>query len=262
LLVAVSGAAARIGMENTQSETLKSEKWITPRGIFTQLIYAGDETLFDVYRNARFIEGILGTTIHSPSVALNTPASPGLFSLPPAYFVVFPGSGIEAKKWPAAAFAAVAEHVSQTYGLMPVVCGSGADKVDCDQFIETFGRPVIDLTGKTTLPQLLAVLKSAACLVSVDTGSVHMAAAVGCPVFALFSGLHYGRFAPYPKEIAPDFFAVYPDSIEEMVNENTLLETEKIPIDLLKKIPPAKVIRKISEFFALLLQNGSAYVHK
>ena len=130
------------------------------------------------------------------------------------------------------------------------------DKPDCDEFIEAWGkstspgaspeRCLIDYTGKTSLPQFLSILSAAFCIISVDTGSVHLAAAVQCPVFALFSGLHYGRFAPYPAEIAPRFYPVYPDTIEGWIADGSIKDKSDIPLDLVKTIPPQKVIDKIN----------------
>jgi ADP-heptose:LPS heptosyltransferase len=45
---------------------------------------------------------------------------------------------------------------------------------------------VINLINKTSLPELSAVLKRASLLVSGDSGPIHLAAAVGTPVVALF----------------------------------------------------------------------------
>lgn len=57
---------------------------------------------------------------------------------------------------------------------------------------------VIDLVGKTTLGQLPAVIKACELLVSNDTGTIHVAAAVGTPSLGLFfSTAYYSETAPY-----------------------------------------------------------------
>jgi ADP-heptose:LPS heptosyltransferase len=100
--------------------------------------------------------------------------------------------------------------------------------------------------------QFLAVLREAGCLLSVDTGAIHLAAAVQCPVFALFSGLFYGRFSPYPAEIAPRFYPVYPAKIDVLIADGSIIDQHyRIPIDLIKTIPPEKLIDKIDESHVL-----------
>jgi ADP-heptose:LPS heptosyltransferase len=257
LLIDVSTAANKIGMKTADYPRSKPERMLTPKGIYQHLLDNGDDSLFDAIRNARFIEQITKTSIQPVTTAIPTSITGGATSVvqpPPAgaYFVVFPGSGQEEKKWPAAHFATVARHIS-TFGLIPVVCGSEGDRPDCEDFIKEWEksteRPavqLIDFTGKTSLPQFATVLSGAACTISVDTGAVHLAAAVQCPVFALFSGLHYGRFAPYPPEIAPRFYPVYPDSTDVMIRDGRIKQDNRyIPLGLVKTIPPQKLIDKI-----------------
>lgn len=58
--------------------------------------------------------------------------------------------------------------------------------------------PVIDLVGKTSLEQLPALIKACDLLVSNDTGTIHVAAAVGTPSLGLFfSTAYYSETAPY-----------------------------------------------------------------
>ncbi|MBS1563051.1 MAG: glycosyltransferase family 9 protein [Bacteroidetes bacterium] len=247
-IVGVSTATERFGMAHDDRHTPAAERWLTPSGVYTQLIDGGEDHLFDACRNARFIGQLLqlpGTP--SASTRLAVAEDIKLPGLPAGFFVVFPGSGIPAKKWPPAAFAAVARHVKKTYGLEPVVCGGPGDREAADGFVAAYGDPIIDLTGKTSLLQFMAVLRGSRFLVSVDTGSVHLAAAVGCPVFALFSGLHYGRFAPYPAEIAPHFFPVYPDYIDKIRATPGSYDFYTVPIGALKDIPVDKLVDAIDK---------------
>jgi ADP-heptose:LPS heptosyltransferase len=250
LVIAVSTAAHKTGMESAHLPASKVERLLTPRDIYHILLDPGGQSLFEACKNARFIGQLLNVKIEPVSVRIDAVADISTFSLPKAYFIIVPGSGHKEKTWSAASFSEVARFMTDHYGLMTVVCGSNGDKTETDEFIRTFDRPVTDLTGKTSLPQLLAVLKSAQCLISVDTGAVHLAAAVGCPVYGLFSGLHYGRFAPYPMEIAREFTAIYPDEIDEQVRTNNLSDINNIPVGLLRKIPPEKVINSIRKNFS------------
>jgi len=56
---------------------------------------------------------------------------------------------------------------------------------------------VLDLAGKTDLIELAAVLSRAALVVSVDTGPMHLAAALGRPVVAVFGPTNPVRTGPY-----------------------------------------------------------------
>jgi heptosyltransferase-2 len=90
------------------------------------------------------------------------------------------------KTWTDEGFAAIANRLSET---MPVVF-VGVDAIEGilqkvgDRRCAVF--PLIDLTKRTSLLQLVGVLSHAALFVGVDSGVMHMAAALGVPVVALF----------------------------------------------------------------------------
>lgn len=246
VMAAVTTASEKVTMSQKPVYWSKVEKVLTPPNSYTRVIDQNNEMLFDAIRNATFVEQI----IQKP-VAIDIKISPteniDKFSLPGSYFIIFPGSGLKTKKWPPQHFSAVAKHIKLRYNLEPVVCGGPADRSDNQEFIQQYDSDIIDLTGKTTLPEFLAVLKKATCLISVDTGAVHLAAAVGCPIFALFSGLHYGRFSPYPTDLAPHFYPVYPDTVDEFINDRSFTALQNIPPDLLRTIQPDKLIKTIDQ---------------
>jgi heptosyltransferase-2 len=99
-----------------------------------------------------------------------------------------------AKRWPPDRFAAVAAELARTHGLAPVLVGTEADRAaacaieaELDKIGQAGTRPpVMNLAGRTDIPQLAGVLALCAAFVSNDSGAMHLAAAVGTPVVALF----------------------------------------------------------------------------
>lgn len=87
----------------------------------------------------------------------------------------------EIKRWSDEGFAQVADRLADELGMKSLVVGlSGGNR------IRALSGNAIDLTGKTSLPALAAVLERARIFVGVDSGVMHLAAAVGTPVVALF----------------------------------------------------------------------------
>ena len=99
-----------------------------------------------------------------------------------------------AKKWPAGSFASLAGSLAGD-GVRTVVVGSAADRRTADDVLAAFARrtPVssqalslIDVVGRTDIAALAGVLASCRALVTNDSGAMHLAAAAGTPVTAVF----------------------------------------------------------------------------
>jgi heptosyltransferase-2 len=106
---------------------------------------------------------------------------------PGGYYVFAPGAEYgPAKRWPAAHFASLAEQLA----LPVVLLGSSKEAALCAEIaaIAHVRRPgaCVDLSGRTSLDQALAVIASAKAMVSNDSGLMHVAAAFGIAQVALF----------------------------------------------------------------------------
>ena len=115
------------------------------------------------------------------------------------YLVLSPCSSHALRNWLPERYAAVANFASEKLGLTPVlVGGKSAIEVAMAAAIRAQLRaPYIDLVGKDTLKQLLAVLARAAVVLSPDSGPAHMAQALGTPVVGLYAATDAKRSGPY-----------------------------------------------------------------
>jgi len=101
------------------------------------------------------------------------------------------------KRWPLRSFAAVADQLARD-GLGPtVVIGSQEERAEVEELKTLVKSPIIDLTGAIPLGCLPAFLSQAAAMVTNDSGPMHIAAAVGTPVIALFGPTSAIRTGPY-----------------------------------------------------------------
>ncbi|MFH0985469.1 MAG: lipopolysaccharide heptosyltransferase II [Candidatus Omnitrophota bacterium] len=97
------------------------------------------------------------------------------------------GANWEPKRWPAAHFATLADMISEKWKLPVVVTGSRNDEPLLKEFLANVRRAkIVPLVGQTGLRVSAAVYKHAACLVTGDSGPMHIASGVGAPVVALF----------------------------------------------------------------------------
>lgn len=103
------------------------------------------------------------------------------------------------RNWAAEKYARVAEYAFETYGLTCVLTGgpSEQEKTFAETTISYINTPTINLAGRTTLTELLALLDRATLVISPDTGPAHMANAVGTPVIGLYATSNPERTGPY-----------------------------------------------------------------
>jgi heptosyltransferase I len=100
------------------------------------------------------------------------------------------------KLWAAERFRELAERLSKK-GFQVAFTGSKEDRPLIDEIALRLGSSVIRLDGRTSLKVLAAVYRAASVVVSTDTGPMHLAAAVGTPVVALFGPTAPWRTGPY-----------------------------------------------------------------
>jgi len=92
-----------------------------------------------------------------------------------------------AKQWPPDRVAAVIAAL-HARGVTAVLVGAPADRGTARAIESSLppGTPVVDLVGRTTLRQLVGVVARCAAFVSNDSGAMHVAAALGVPLTAIF----------------------------------------------------------------------------
>lgn len=101
------------------------------------------------------------------------------------------------KRWPAESFAAVGDWLQRRGGARVAVVGSGKERSAGDEVIRFMQTTPLDLVGKTTMQELIALLRRLRAFITNDSGPMHLAAAVGTPVIALFGPTHPARTGPY-----------------------------------------------------------------
>ena len=103
-----------------------------------------------------------------------------------------------AKRWPPRRVAEVVQMLSADPGVTCVLVGAAGDR-DAGREIESAlppGVEVVDLIGHTDLRALIGVLSRCAAFVSNDSGAMHLAAAAGVPVTAIFGPTNEHATAP------------------------------------------------------------------
>jgi len=139
------------------------------------------------------------------------------------YVCIHPGSRGAWRQWPPQYFALLADHCAEK-GLDLVITGTAGEKDITREVIKCLHHPAIDLTGRTSLGALAALLKDAFMLIANCTGVSHMASALHTPsVIISMDGEPY-RWAPLNKHLHKTIdWTTHPGIGEVMLQLNTLL---------------------------------------
>lgn len=119
-----------------------------------------------------------------------------------------------AKRWLPERFAEAARDIQAERGCGIVIFGGNAEHEVGSQVAAGISGPSLDLTGKTKLRELIGLLSVCRLLVTNDSGTMHLAAALGVPVAAVFGSTdpeatgpigEHVRVIRHPIECSPCF---------------------------------------------------------
>jgi len=208
------------------------------RNLYNNLLPINEKPVFELNRNKTFTEWItqnkslISNTLLFEKIIL--PEVKTKYQLPDNYFVLFPGSRSAKRIWSADNFSIVSNYLYDQYKFTVILAGAASDSQYGEAFENNYTHPMVNLIGSTNLPETLALLKGAKCTLSVDTGSIHLAASVNALCIGIFNGSQYGRFSPYPNTVSTKIKSIYPTSISsEITNMDMVNEKYEhiVPID-------------------------------
>jgi heptosyltransferase-2 len=103
-----------------------------------------------------------------------------------------------AKRWPPDRVARLIVQLASAHGVVPVVVGAGDDRLTGREIESSLpaGTRLVNLVGRTTLRMLAGVIARCAAFVSNDSGAMHLAAALGVPLTAIFGPTNERVTAP------------------------------------------------------------------
>jgi heptosyltransferase-2 len=113
--------------------------------------------------------GLLGSLAAAPRVGLIPGAAYG-----------------PAKRWPAEYFADVGRRLRDRFGAVVLILGAASEQAICSEVERGVGDCAVNLAGRTSLPELAALLTRCRVVVTNDSGGMHLSAASGSPVVAVF----------------------------------------------------------------------------
>jgi heptosyltransferase I len=123
--------------------------------------------------------------------------------------LISPCSSHPLRNWRPDRYAAVADHAIEAHGMRVALTGgpSQLERRTAGEVEQAMRRQPLNLVGKDTLKQSLALLERATVLISPDSGPAHIASALGTPVIGLYAPTWSRRSGPWSSlELCVDRF--------------------------------------------------------
>ncbi|CAN5351523.1 N/A [soil metagenome] len=113
------------------------------------------------------------------------------------FIAVGPGAKWESKMWSEDRYAAVVAELVRKYDCHPIVFGGKEDTEKGQRMIRKWGRGS-NAAGLLSVRESAAILRECTLYVGNDTGTMHLAAAMGTPCVAIFSAIDWiGKWDPF-----------------------------------------------------------------
>ncbi|MFZ1323254.1 MAG: glycosyltransferase family 9 protein [Ignavibacteria bacterium] len=185
---------------------------------------------FQFFTNRKFTESLIKAKTNVERLTFDIDITGGRSD----YIVLFLGAGYHKRMWNPKKFAELCRLIRKKCDLRIILCGSNFDTKNAAIIMKTSGIDRIeDYTGRTTLPQLVNLIANSRLLISNETCSVHIAASVGTKAVCISNGNHFGKFNPYPEELAENIITIYPAEVtSRMEKYEELIREYEISSDL------------------------------
>ena len=198
-LIRASNASKKVSSAGNMSnrdrlKTIIADRW------HTELIPSSPEQLSELERNAEFFSGFI-KKLYLPSYPeLELSCDCNIQELKhKSFYILSLGANKKYREWPYKYYAKIAQKIHKKTGWLGLICGA-ENEFDLGEHIKKLcDAPLQNYTGQTTLSELTCLLAKSQILISNETGTAHIANAVGTPTVCILGGGHFGRFVPYPE---------------------------------------------------------------
>jgi len=166
----------------------------------TELIPASLEPLTELERNAEFFSGFLQKKHLSNYPKIEVLGSWEITNFKQKEFYVLSlGANKNYRAWPVNFYGEIAQRIHAYTGWIGLICGVQNEFILGEQIKKICDAPLENYAGRTSLTELAWLIAKCQTLICNESGTAHIAMAVGTSTVCIAGGGHFGRFVPYPE---------------------------------------------------------------
>ena len=198
-LIRASNASKKVSSAGNMSNRNQLKSNLADRW-HTELIPSSPEQLSELERNAEFFSGFIKKLYLPGYPELELSGDCKIQELKhKSFYILSLGANKKYREWPYKYYAKIAQKIHKKTGWLGLICGAENEFYLGEHIKKLCDAPLQNYTGQTTLSELTCLLAKSQILISNETGTVHIANAVGTPTVCILGGGHFGRFVPYPE---------------------------------------------------------------
>jgi ADP-heptose:LPS heptosyltransferase len=207
-VVRVSGASITI-TASAVGKYMNSWEEQLALGWYSKILATGDEPCFEFLRNRRFFQQL--TTSAGNVKNLHHLTFTNLIR--ENRILIAPGASTPERRWPAEKFAQLLDVLAEKFpGSRFFLTGSPDEAILCSEIAASCRIAVPEISaGKLSLSETMNLMATSALLIANESGPVHMAATTDTACVCISNGNHFGRWNPYPRDVAPNILTCYPE---------------------------------------------------
>ena len=204
------------------TDSLTEKEKALSDGFYDVLIETNQNILFEFYRNVEIVEKITQTNINLQKPFFDFVPKSNI-SIEEPYIIINPGTSEKFRQWSSRNYGKLICYIKNNYKVNIVITGSSKDSSLAKEISNlSYGCDIIDLTGKTTLTDLISLVSKSKLLITGDTGSMHIGGILNANTLCLSNGHTIIRFVPYPVEISKFSLTIFPQKISMYLEESNL----------------------------------------
>lgn len=190
---------------------------------YTNIVW-GDRRKFQLRRMEQLVRELQIGDYHAQNVFI--PPQQDALTKSKSYIAIAVDSAVASRRWPAQNFVLLISRLLADCSDDIYLIGSGMDCDLQDRITKTFGQEhhrIKNLVGKTSIEEWIEIIRGSQFLIGVDSGSIHVAAAVGTVAFCLVGVWSSHRFMPYDVDV------IAPGTILPVCIYRRDVDVEKMP---------------------------------
>jgi ADP-heptose:LPS heptosyltransferase len=162
--------------------------------------------------------------------------------------IFHPGVSEEKRKYPLSLWAETGKLLRKSHDFQILVTGSHSEKELAESIAEQIGGNAFSLAGKISIAEFIGLVSIAKAVISVNTGTIHIAAAMKTPQIVLYA-LTNPQHTPWKS-----IYKLLPFSVEKkLASKNTIIRhvSEKFYSDFISYPEPKEILSCLNEILSL-----------